>query len=887
MRMMKTRQITTLLVILLLPNVRSSDADRPMSENNDSLNGSNRNEGRRYTSGRYVYPSPNQSVNPANAPEDLLELRVQRNRATERRDQVPKFYAHPKYRRPKGTRMPNQDELSRHLNSGVDNLRSGYLNRSTDQESEAGSSFAEDPGPGRMAVTKLDEMLQRLENNNDELLQRLRQERDHFAVSRNRIDRHHEHPGNHHRHNNFPSRYRDNSVHYSDRVLHASSRHGVQRIEDLHDDSERLIKLDRDVAQLEALTPRLSQRPTSRNGLDVSSRNGLNASSRNGLDASSRNGLDASSRNGLDASSRNGLDVSSRNGLDASSRNGLVAPPRNRQDGNEPTVLETDYQDEDASLKNRKTSHRILQQSLVSKDARLVRLASENVRFVMANAQCATPVRRCVDLSANQTTSGKTYWPRCAIVYRCGEDAGCCYSPEHVCSVKESHDIDLHFFYMTFGTEKTGVDKLTFENHTSCECRPRFAFVNGYEYPLHTESRINIRPPHMNQEQQTSAPFMGNHFTQQHQRPAHHSGDTLYQPLASSHQTRNRLTPVHHSGTHHSTLEEDIRFTNFSLPVSTSSDLPSTNYYSPSTLDGTYTSPVTQDMLYNLVSGETNLHSRLSSTAADENFLQTSSTGRSVSSTAMQSGTTRSSTAATTSRTNAMRPSNAVTAAYTSVIGSPVSETISTERSYRQYNDAIIGNSLQLDDDLSQVESAPSIGEFRRHPVVPALVENVLEKDEPQVRIVEQPEMSQESQRWTNEQQGRTRQQIKLSQPADLLAQTYLKNAPLTAKDRNERTTAAVQKDLAAKKECRCPELFVTKANPLQAGACECVCDADRGNCRRLMKGQRYFKPKDERCIMSGECGLPACKFGNFITEYKRCPRKREMKKRRNRTSGT
>lgn len=52
---------------------------------------------------------------------------------------------------------------------------------------------------------------------------------------------------------------------------------------------------------------------------------------------------------------------------------------------------------------------------------------------------------------------------------------------------------------------------------------------------------------------------------------------------------------------------------------------------------------------------------------------------------------------------------------------------------------------------------------------------------------------------------------------------------------------------------CTCPEVFAAADPPATPGACECVCDTSAGNCRRLMKGKRYFKAKDEKWVNGKE----------------------------------
>ncbi|KAL7643886.1 UNVERIFIED_CONTAM: hypothetical protein RMT77_005895 [Armadillidium vulgare] len=103
-----------------------------------------------------------------------------------------------------------------------------------------------------------------------------------------------------------------------------------------------------------------------------------------------------------------------------------------------------------------------------------VKLATENMKLVLTTAKCEVPTRRCLNVNKMEFGKPKTYWPNCAIVHKCGHDSGCCKYPGHVCSPVESHNIDLYFFSVEDTDDKqTGrVERLTFENHTKCDCRP-------------------------------------------------------------------------------------------------------------------------------------------------------------------------------------------------------------------------------------------------------------------------------------------------------------------------------------------------------------------------------------------------------------------------------
>ncbi|CAL4122114.1 unnamed protein product [Meganyctiphanes norvegica] len=103
----------------------------------------------------------------------------------------------------------------------------------------------------------------------------------------------------------------------------------------------------------------------------------------------------------------------------------------------------------------------------------LMKLASENARRVMEEGKCAFPVRKCVPVADDPE---KKYWPTCALVHRCDDSTGCCTSEQHSCQPKDSDHLDL-YFYVFVNTEdngnRGGVQRLTFRNDTSCECKTK------------------------------------------------------------------------------------------------------------------------------------------------------------------------------------------------------------------------------------------------------------------------------------------------------------------------------------------------------------------------------------------------------------------------------
>lgn len=111
--------------------------------------------------------------------------------------------------------------------------------------------------------------------------------------------------------------------------------------------------------------------------------------------------------------------------------------------------------------------------ALQAHDLQKIRMASDNARWVKDNAKCEVPLRRCVSVAKQYSDTNRKYWPRCAILHRCGDDAGCCNSLEHTCAMAESENVDLYFY--VYEATRAGVQMMTFANHTKCSCQPKSA----------------------------------------------------------------------------------------------------------------------------------------------------------------------------------------------------------------------------------------------------------------------------------------------------------------------------------------------------------------------------------------------------------------------------
>ncbi|KAI9557743.1 hypothetical protein GHT06_017572 [Daphnia sinensis] len=91
----------------------------------------------------------------------------------------------------------------------------------------------------------------------------------------------------------------------------------------------------------------------------------------------------------------------------------------------------------------------------------------------MANASCSTPALRLVYVrQQHEAPPNVRYLPACTWLHRCSDEIGCCTDDSKTCSASHIESVSLPFFVLTMtGMEtKRTVTRLSFENHTSCEC---------------------------------------------------------------------------------------------------------------------------------------------------------------------------------------------------------------------------------------------------------------------------------------------------------------------------------------------------------------------------------------------------------------------------------
>ncbi|XP_046738701.1 myb-like protein X [Diprion similis] len=97
--------------------------------------------------------------------------------------------------------------------------------------------------------------------------------------------------------------------------------------------------------------------------------------------------------------------------------------------------------------------------------------AIDHVRMMNKEGTCRLPRPRVVSVRDVYPSPSKTYKPHCTMLHRCADDTGCCAS-DTTCVPKHIDTIELSF-YASVIDGRTQVEKLKFENHTECECRPR------------------------------------------------------------------------------------------------------------------------------------------------------------------------------------------------------------------------------------------------------------------------------------------------------------------------------------------------------------------------------------------------------------------------------
>ncbi|UXI19157.1 uncharacterized protein NH340_JMT05100 [Sarcoptes scabiei] len=71
------------------------------------------------------------------------------------------------------------------------------------------------------------------------------------------------------------------------------------------------------------------------------------------------------------------------------------------------------------------------------------------------------------------------YLSRCTLLHRCDDESGCCEDVTHHCEPSKTQLVELYFHVIRSdivnnitGGNGVGIERLTFLNHTQCECKP-------------------------------------------------------------------------------------------------------------------------------------------------------------------------------------------------------------------------------------------------------------------------------------------------------------------------------------------------------------------------------------------------------------------------------
>lgn len=116
-----------------------------------------------------------------------------------------------------------------------------------------------------------------------------------------------------------------------------------------------------------------------------------------------------------------------------------------------------------------------------------IREALQHAIKVSREGSCQWPRPRVIPVRDVYPSPSTTYIPHCVILHRCSDDTGCCRSEALTCVPKHSHRVELSFYTTNVGGSSV-VEKLSFYNHTECECRERTEYDTGNERP--SEHRV-------------------------------------------------------------------------------------------------------------------------------------------------------------------------------------------------------------------------------------------------------------------------------------------------------------------------------------------------------------------------------------------------------------
>ncbi|XP_014300631.1 uncharacterized protein DDB_G0283697 [Microplitis demolitor] len=112
-----------------------------------------------------------------------------------------------------------------------------------------------------------------------------------------------------------------------------------------------------------------------------------------------------------------------------------------------------------------------------------IREALQHAMKVSREGSCQWPRARVIPVRDVYPNPSTTYIPHCAILHRCSDDTGCCRSESLTCVPKQSHKVELYFYTTSIGGGSV-VEKLSFYNHTECECREKS------EYGMQSDNKL-------------------------------------------------------------------------------------------------------------------------------------------------------------------------------------------------------------------------------------------------------------------------------------------------------------------------------------------------------------------------------------------------------------
>ncbi|XP_050340783.1 uncharacterized protein LOC126767264 [Bactrocera neohumeralis] len=108
-------------------------------------------------------------------------------------------------------------------------------------------------------------------------------------------------------------------------------------------------------------------------------------------------------------------------------------------------------------------------------------LAIEHYNHMKVATRCRRPIPRVIHVS-NYTF--KTYHPSYTILYRCGEDTGCCRSMGQTCTVKKYENVPLYFMVelVNSSNSRKHPEVLMLRNDTECHCINRTYLTSTPEF---------------------------------------------------------------------------------------------------------------------------------------------------------------------------------------------------------------------------------------------------------------------------------------------------------------------------------------------------------------------------------------------------------------------